>query len=84
MLAGGAAIWPLAARAQQPPLPVVAFLHQGRSDGDVDVATFAQGLNDIGYTEGQDVLIERRWAEGHYDQLPAIAADLGDSAVSSG
>jgi len=76
MLAGGAAIWPLAARAQQPPLPVVAFLHQGRSDGDVDVATFAQGLNDIGYTEGQDVLIERRWAEGHYDQLPAIAADL--------
>jgi len=54
-------------RAQQPPLPVVAFLHQGRSDGPAasNVAAFAQGLNDVGYTEGQNVLIERRWAEGN-------------------
>jgi putative tryptophan/tyrosine transport system substrate-binding protein len=76
-LLGGAATWPLAARAQQPAMPVVGFL-SGRSlasDAHL-VAAFRQALNDSGFVEGQNVAIDFRWAGGLLDGLPTLAADL--------
>jgi putative ABC transport system substrate-binding protein len=76
-LIGGAAVWPLAARAQQPAMPVIGYLSARTPADSVEVlADFHQGLAETGFIEGQNVAIEYRWLEGHYDRLQAMVADL--------
>jgi putative tryptophan/tyrosine transport system substrate-binding protein len=76
-LVGGAAAWPLAARAQQPRLPVIGFVNSSSPDLYVPfVRAWQQGLGETGYAEGHNVAVEYRWAMGRYDRLPALVAEL--------
>jgi putative ABC transport system substrate-binding protein len=80
---GGAAAWPVAARAQPAGLPVVAFINGGVADASAGrAAAFRDGLRKSGYTEGQDVTVEYHWLEGHYARLPALLADLVQRRVA--
>ncbi len=83
-LLGGAAAWPLAARAQQPAMPVIGYLSIGSLDSDAArLIGLRQGLNEIGYVEGQDLGIDYRWAENQPDRLPMLAAHLVQARVSA-
>src|ERR1700684_2610641 len=76
-LLGGVTAWPLVARAQQPAMPVIGYVHPGSLDGERrQVDAFHRALNEAGYTAGQNVAIEFRWAEGHFDRVPTFLADL--------
>jgi putative ABC transport system substrate-binding protein len=82
-LLGGAVAWPLAAHAQQPSVPVIGFLtSRTPKQAEYLVAAIRDGLKEVGYIEGQNVAVEYRYAEGRYDRLPALAADLVDHQVA--
>jgi putative ABC transport system substrate-binding protein len=76
VIAGSTAVWPLAARAQQPALPVIGFMITSIRERSQQIAAFHAGLKESGYVPGQNVTVEFRSAEGHFDRYPALAADL--------
>jgi putative ABC transport system substrate-binding protein len=77
LLGGTAAVWPVAAQAQRPGMPVVGYLHTGTAEGFADpLRAFHGGLREAGYTEGRNFAIEYRWADGRGDRLPALANEL--------
>ena len=84
LIGGGVAAWPLAVRAQQAVMPVIGWLHSGSATGYANVmaSVFRQGLNEAGFTDGQNVSIEYRWAENQPDRLPTLSADLAQRRVS--
>src|SRR5262249_37692062 len=77
LLGSAAAGWPISARAQQPAMPVIGLIHTGAPEIDAyRLVPFRQGLNEVGYVEGQNVTIEYRWARGRHDSMPDLVADL--------
>src|SRR5262249_56875355 len=83
LLGGAAAAWPCAVRAQQPAIPIVGWLSSGSAESSHDLqAAFHRGLQEMGWVEGKSVAMEYRWADGQYDRLPALAAELVNRRVA--
>jgi putative tryptophan/tyrosine transport system substrate-binding protein len=81
-LIGGATAWPLAARAQQPPMPVIGYLDSGSPEASVQLAAVLKGLNEAGYIEGRNVEIDYQWARGQYERLATLAAHFLERHVA--